>query len=91
LFLSFNEFAIENVQAMYFGQSFGRIGADFRLCLVPILTAAMRDVTMAHLDGAEERFRTGMYHLALKANVSKGRDEQVGYSCFNLHVCNEFI
>jgi hypothetical protein len=56
---------------MYFGQSFGRIGADFRLSLVPIFTDALRDITLAQLHGAEDRFRTGMYHLALKANVTK--------------------
>jgi len=62
---------------MYFGQSFGRIGSDFRLSLVPIFTDALRDLTLGQLAGAEDRFRNGMYNLALKANVAKTRDDQV--------------
>jgi hypothetical protein len=64
-------------KAMYFGQSFGRIGSDFRLSLIPIFTDALRDLTLGQLAGAEERFRNGMYNLALKANVAKTRDDQV--------------
>lgn len=62
---------------MYFGQSFGRIGADFRLSLVPIFTSCIREVTLSQLKGAEEKFKTGIYHLAFKAAISKSRDETV--------------
>ena len=72
---------------MYFGQSFGRIGSDFRLSLVPIFTDSLRDLAMAQLSGAEDRFRNGMYNLALKANVSKARDDQVFFS----FLLNKFI
>ena len=54
-------------QAMYFGQSFGRVGADFRLSLVPILTQAVLDVALEHLEGAEQRFKQGIDQLALKS------------------------
>ena len=40
-------------QAMYFGQSFGRVGADFRLSLVPILSKAVLDVALEHLEGTK--------------------------------------
>jgi len=64
---------------MYFGQSFGRIGADFRLSLVPIFTSSMREVALLQLKGAEEKFKTGIYHLAFKATITKSREETVSY------------
>jgi len=57
-------------QAMYFGQSFGRVGADFRLSLVPILSKAVLDVALDHLEGSEQRFKQGIDQLALKAMPS---------------------
>ena len=57
-------------QAMYFGQSFGRVGADFRLSLVPVLSKAVLDVALEHLEDAEQRFKQGIDQLALKAMAS---------------------
>lgn len=54
-------------QAMYFGQSFGRVGADFRPSLVPILSKYILEVAMEHLNGAEGRFKVGIDQMALKA------------------------
>lgn len=56
-------------QAMYFGQSFGRIGADFRLALVPIFREVAQDIALNALQGADIKFAQGIDQLALKANV----------------------
>ena len=56
-------------QAMYFGQSFGRVGADFRLSLVALLTKSAREAAFKHLDGTERRFANGIEQLALKAEI----------------------
>jgi len=62
---------------MYFGQSFGRIGADFRLSLVPIFIESLREISLNQLRGAEDRFKSGIYHLAFKAAISRPREEPV--------------
>ena len=57
-------------QAMYFGQSFGRIGADFRLSLVPIFQDAALSIALGTLHGADVKFAQGIEELALKANLN---------------------
>lgn len=57
-------------QAMYFGQSFGRVGADFRLSLVSLLMKSARQAAFKHLDGAERKFQMGVDQLALKAEIT---------------------
>ena len=57
-------------QAMYFGQSFGRIGADFRLSLVPIFQDAALSIALGTLQGADVKFAQGIEELALKANLN---------------------
>ena len=56
-------------QAMYFGQSFGRIGADFRLSLVPIFRDAALEIALGALQDADTKFSEGIDQLALKASV----------------------
>ena len=56
-------------QAMYFGQSFGRIGADFRLSLVPIFRDTAIDIALGVLQDADVKFAQDIEQLALKANV----------------------
>ncbi len=58
------------VQAMYFGQSFGRVGADFRPALVSIFSKAALDIAFEQLEGSEARFKNGIDQLALKASVT---------------------
>merc|ERR1719273_2433902 len=43
-------------QAMYFGQSFGRIGADFRLALIPIFKDVAHDLALNALQGVDIKF-----------------------------------
>ena len=57
-------------QAMYFGQSFGRIGADFRLCLVPVFQDAALAIALGILQGADSKFSHGVEELALKASLN---------------------
>jgi hypothetical protein len=57
-------------QAMYFGQSFGRVGADFRTALIPIFSKAVLEVALEHFQGSEQRFKIGIDQLALKASVT---------------------
>ena len=54
---------------MYFGQSLGRVGADFRPALVPILSQAALEVSLEHLENAEQKFKSGIDLMALKALV----------------------
>ena len=61
-------------QAMYFGQSLGRLGADFRPSLAAILSKAALDVALDHLHGTEMRFKNGIDQMALKAITSKVND-----------------
>lgn len=64
-------------QAMYFGQSLGRVGADFRPALVPILSQAALDVSLEHLQDADQKFKSGIDLMALKALVKNdGKDDQ---------------
>ena len=56
-------------QAMYFGQSFGRIGADFRLSLVPIFRNTAIEMALGALEDADVKFSQGIEQLALKASV----------------------
>ena len=64
-------------QAMYFGQSLGRVGADFRPLLVPILSEAALEVSMEQLENAEQKFKVGIDLMALKAFKSEnnGKNE----------------
>jgi len=66
------DMSLESVagQAMYFGQSFGRVGADFRSGIVKVLLKAARQAAFRHFDGAERRFAIGVEQLALKADIS---------------------
>jgi hypothetical protein len=54
---------------MYFGQSFGRIGADFRLSLVPIFRNTALEMSLGALEDADVKFSQGIEQLALKASV----------------------
>jgi len=63
-------------QAMYFGQSLGRVGADFRPSLAKILSRAALDVALEHLNGAEQRFKNGIEQMALKAIASTSTEEK---------------
>ena len=57
-------------QAMYFGQSFGRVGADFRLSLVSVLGKASLNICMKQMNGLERLFSAGVESLTLKADLS---------------------
>ena len=56
-------------QAMYFGQSFGRVGADFRLSLVPIFKETAIEIALGALQDADVKFAQDIEQLALKASV----------------------
>lgn len=58
-------------QAMYFGQSLGKVGADFRPALVGIFSNAALENAFDHLKGAEQKFKSGISQMALKAITSK--------------------
>jgi len=63
-------------QAMYFGQSLGRVGADFRPSLARILSRAALDIALEHLSGTEQRFKNGIEQMALKAIASTANEEK---------------
>ena len=66
-------------QAMYFGQSLGRVGADFRPALVKIFSKTALEIALEHLNGAEQSFKVGIDQLALKAistNINEAKKEE---------------
>lgn len=63
-------------QTMYFGQSLGRVGADFRPSLVAILSKAALELAFEHLNGTEQRFKTGIDQMALKAITTGSNSEK---------------
>ncbi|XP_040569303.1 conserved oligomeric Golgi complex subunit 8 [Lepeophtheirus salmonis] len=56
-------------QAMYFGQSMGRVGVDFRVLLIPVFTDAVKNSALRYLTDADIRFRQGMEKIALKNSL----------------------
>lgn len=75
-------------QCMYFGQSFGRIGADFRGLAVKLFIKTVEDNFESSVRKANEQFQFSMKKFALPRSVSASNVNFLKNSSgLNVEVC----